>query len=436
MWRRWYHAHVLPRPNGRPLTPALAGYGPGDGDEFTEATEENQLRHIDLAKQRGIDFDVWWIDAGWYPCYDDNHQRNWHVTGTWHPDPERFPRGLEPVSDAVTKNGADFLLWFEPERVRPNTQLDRDHPDWLLKVDGAENHLLNLGHPQCRQWLTDHVCKQIEDNGIKIYRQDFNFPPLDHWRLNESDDRQGINENLYVQGYLQYWDDLLARNPGLWIDSCASGGRRNDLETMRRSVPLHYTDHGYGKHPVKLAFHRMLFEWIPYFKCPTSSWDLVGRELFDPCVDSFSYHCAMAAMLFPTIDVRRDDHDYELAQKMIAIWRKACNLILHGDYYQHTPYHISSEQWVAWQFQSPKNPRGLIQGFRLPDAPQETLTIYPKCIDLSATYIFENPETSQTSTISGKDLIEKGFTFKLPPRSAAIWLYRPISQTTAHRPRK
>ncbi len=61
----------------------------------------------------------------------------------------------------------------------------------------------------------------IKDNGIKIYRQDLNFEPLEYWRKNEAEDRQGINENLHVQGYLKYWDDLLARNPGLWIDSCA-----------------------------------------------------------------------------------------------------------------------------------------------------------------------------------------------------------------------
>lgn len=37
-----------------------------------------------------------------------------------------------------------------------------------------------------------------------------------------------------MQGYLAYWDELRRTNPDLFIDSCASGGRRNDLETMRR----------------------------------------------------------------------------------------------------------------------------------------------------------------------------------------------------------
>jgi alpha-galactosidase len=327
------------------------------------------------------------------------------------------------VSDYAADKGADLLLWFEPERVRPGTKLDREHPEWLLRATGNDNSLLFLGNPEARQWLTDHVCTLIADNGIRIYRQDHNFEPLKHWRENEAEDRQGMNENLHVQGYLQYWDDLLARNPGLWIDSCSSGGRRNDLETMRRSVPLHYTDYGYGDHPVKLAFHRTLFEWIPYFKEFTISWDLQGGSRYDHSVDSYSFHCGMAPMVFASLDIRRDDYDFTLAARMIDIWRRASALILHGDYYPHTPFHHSAERWVAWQFDSPETGRGFIQGIRLPAAAEETLTIHPKGIDPDSEYAFENPETGESREYAGSDLERDGFTFALPPRSGALWLY-------------
>jgi alpha-galactosidase len=425
LWRRWYLAHVLPRPNGQPMRPCLACAATDEGEEFTAATEENQVRYIGKFIQHGIHPDVWWIDAGWYPCYNEQRERKWWLTGTWEPDPERFPRGLKPISDCAARAGADLLVWFEPERVVPGSKLDREHPEWLLKLaEGDSNRLLYLGNPACRQWFTDYVCELIRDNGIKIYRQDHNFSPLEHWRKNDAPDRQGMNENLHVQGYLQFWDDLLARNPGLWIDSCASGGRRNDLETMRRSVPLHYTDFGYGDHPVKLAFHRTLYEWIPYFKECTLAWDLQGNSRFDHAVDSYSYHCGLAPMLFATVDIRRDDYDFAGAGKMIAIWRRAAGLILQGDYYQHTPFHRSPREWVAWQFDCPETGRGLVQGIRLPEAPQETITIQPRGIDPDAKYCFENPESGETREIPGKDLINAGFTLALPPRSGAIWFYR------------
>ena len=235
----------------------------------------------------------------------------WH-TGTWKPDPERFPRGMAlrcPKCTGIGGRSAGLVragTGVCRERVRPGApgMAAKTRPSgWQPDM----NRLLDLGSRPAGQWLTEHVCSLIAQNGIRIYRQDFNFPPLDYWRDNDSEDRQGMHENLHVQGYLQYWDDLLSRNPGLWIDSCSSGGRRNDLETMRRSVPLHYTDFGYGNHAVKLAFHHTLYEWIPYFKDFSLSWDVVPpvkKMRFDKQIDSFSFHCGMAAMLFATADIR------------------------------------------------------------------------------------------------------------------------------------
>lgn len=427
LWRRWYLAHILPRPNGRPMRPLLAGCGTDDAEEFCAATTENQLRYMDKFVRQGIDLDVWWIDAGWYPCHHKDGRSGWWFVGTWEPDPKRFPHGLKPVSDHAAQAGADLLIWFEPERVFAGQKLDREHPEWLVTMPDEDSRLLYLGRPECRQWLTDHVCRLIQENGIKIYRQDHNFAPLDYWRKDEAPDRQGISENLHVQGYLQFWDDLLARNPGLWIDSCASGGRRNDLETMRRSVPLHYSDYGYGDHPVKLAFHHTLYEWIPYFKESTLSWDVGENGRYDERLDSFSYHCGMAPMLFVTLDIRRDDYDYAVARKMIPIWRRAADLLLYGDYYPHTPFHRSAQAWVAWQFDCPETGCGLIQGIRLQEAPDETFTVHPQGIHPGATYCLENPETGEEWEMEGAALRDKGFILSVPPRNGVIWFYRRIS---------
>lgn len=424
LWRRWYFAYIMPRPGGELMKPLLAVAGTDEGEEFTAASEQNQLRYIEKWKRLGFDFDVWWIDAGWYPCAG-----HWPNTGTWEPDPKRFPHGFGPVSECATRNGAKLLVWFEPERVRPGTEIAVDHPQWLLRLKGEENSLLNLGNPECRAWLTAHVSKLIKDDGIKIYRQDFNFDPLEYWRQNEPADRQGMNENLHVQGYLQYWDDLRAENPGLWIDSCASGGRRNDLETMRRAVPLHYSDYGYGYAPIKLSFHQAMFEWLPYFKDSTLAWDLTPPARSSDRVDSYSFHCAMAPMLALGMDIRRDDYDYALARKMTAIWRRASGLILYGDYYPQTPFGRTPDKWVAWQFDDPEKGEGFLQGIRLPAALEATFVIHPKALDRNANYILENPESGESRNIAGKDLIDSGFTLALPPRSGAVWFYRKASDS-------
>jgi alpha-galactosidase len=414
----------MPRSNGLPLRPRLVGHGTDEGEEFTEANEANQIKYIEKWARLGVPIDIWWIDAGWYPCRDAAGVGQWWNTGSWEPDPERFPRGFKPVSECAARHGADLLIWFEPERVTVGSRLDREHPEWLLRAAGENDRMLWLGDPECRQWLTDHVCRMIREQGIKIYRQDHNFAPLRYWRENEPEDRQGMNENLHVQGYLRYWDDLLARNPGLWIDSCASGGRRNDFETMRRSVPLHYTDFGYGDHPVKLSFHHSMFEGLPYFKEVTLSWDLAGRTRWDREVDSFSYHCGMGPMIIPALDIRRDDYDVELAKRMLVIWRRAAKLMLEGDYFPLTPVHRSAEHWVARQFDCPESGAGFIQGIRLPACPDAELVVHPQAVRPDAVYAFENPETGEAREIPGQALLADGFRISLPKREGAIWFYR------------
>lgn len=443
LWRRWYREHVMPRPAGARLRPLLSAAGTGEGEEFTGATQANQLEYQRRFASQGVAYDAWWLDAGWYPCRNADGDRRWTITGTWKADPERFPDGLAPVGQGAAAQGARFLLWFEPERVAPGTELWEQHPDWVLKRPGAPHEdesaspparsgLLDLSKPECRVWLTELVSGLITEFGIGVYRQDFNFPPLEFWRANDSEDREGATENLHVQGYLAFWDALLERHPDLLIDSCASGGRRNDLETMRRSVPLHYTDYGYGEHAVKLDFHRTMYEWLLYFRESTQSWDVTAaREAgLDAAEnDSFAFHCALAPMLTPSYDIKRPVDDLGTIHQMIGIWRRAAELVVEGDYHPLTPAGRSDTSWVACQFNRPPDlagrgaPDGFIQAVRLAQCEEPALTVVLAGLRPDATYLLENPETGEQREVKGSSLAQDGLVFELPRRGGSIWFY-------------
>jgi len=423
-WRRWYLAHILPRPDGRPIPPCWVGCAPGDGEEWTASTEANQLEWQNLHAEKGMTYDVWWIDAGWYPCWLGEERKWWH-TGHWREDPERYPRGFRPVSENLARRGAKLLVWFEPERVHTGGLLELEHPEWLLRAEeDPDNALLNLGNPAALNWLIEHVSGIIQRGGIGIYRQDFNFAPLPHWRADRTPTRLGMAENLHVQGYLAYWDALLARNPGLWIDSCSSGGRRNDLETMRRSVPLHYSDWGYGDHAVKLAFQHRLHEWLPYYKEAALSWDLTGQHRMESQVDPFSYYCAMGPMIFSSIDVRCEGLNVALHNQLQAVWRRAVPYIHMGDYYALTEFEKRADRWLGWQFHNPCDGSGMLQAIRLQEAPEASCTLRLRALDADAGYRLEQAETGEVRTMTGRALMETGVTLEMPARSGAIWLYQ------------
>jgi alpha-galactosidase len=444
LWRRWYREHVMPRPAGERLRPLLSVTGTDEGEEFTGATQDNQLDYQRRFVAQGVEYDVWWLDAGWYPCRERDGTRRWTITGTWKADPERFPDGLAPVGEGAAALGGELLLWFEPERVVMGTELEEQHPDWVLRHPDANRYeegqsppvrsgLLDLSNPGCRSWLTDLVSGLITEYHVGIYRQDFNFPPLEFWRHHDADDRQGVTENLHVQGYLAFWDSLLERHPHLLIDSCASGGRRNDLETMRRSVPLHYTDYGYGEHATKLDFHHTMFEWLPYFRETTQSWDIAAsREsgLHATDNDSFAFHCGFAPMLTPAYDVKNPPGDLSTIHQMIGIWRRAGELLVDGDYYALTPPGRNDTDWVAWQFHRPPDlagraaPDGFVQAIRLAQCEQPTLKVVLQGLQPDASYLLENAETGERREVKGASLAQDGLVFDTPQRSGSIWFYQ------------
>jgi alpha-galactosidase len=131
-------------------------------------------------------------------------------------------------------------------------------------------------------------------------------------------------------------------------------------------------------------------------------------------------------MLFATLDIRRQDYNFPLALKMITIWRQAAPILLHGDYYPLDTPERSPSSWVAWQFDQPEAGQGLLQAFRLPECPQEAISVTPRGLDPNADYRLENQESGECMVCSAATLLEQGFTFRLPRREAAIWFYRKI----------
>ena len=167
---------------------------------------------------------------------------------------------------------------------------------------------------------TDHDAQlSALENQIDWYRQDFNIWPLHFWRTNDGENRRGITENLCVQGSLLFWDELLRRNPGLRIDSCAGGGRRSDMESMRRAVPLHYSDLAYGNIPVKMGFEQTMHEWLPYFKSKLFSWEQPDGSYGDTpstdrAADAYVFYSALAPMVTLLTEATRDIHCRQQAQ--------------------------------------------------------------------------------------------------------------------------
>ena len=383
IWRQWMIAHNMPNMGDRLRLGQLAGgtcpyYGP-----YVHNNEENQKLFIDRYAEEEIKLDYWWIDAGWYPT-----NGVWTNTGTWEVDTKRFPRGLRGVSNYAHSKGLKFILWNEPERVTPGTWLYENHPDWLLKAPENPGNqaydpkwrLLNFGNPEALKWVTDHFNNLITDQGIDLYRQDFNMDPLHFWRTNDAEDRQGITEIRYVEGYLAYWDGLRREHTGMPIDSCASGGRRNDVETLRRAVPLTRSDDVLESLGQQGATYGISF-WIPY-----------NGNIGDG-FDTYTFRSQMFPAIHGHWDMRRRDVDYNRLRQLIAQWRQIAPDYF-GDYYPLTSYSLEKDAWIAWQFDRPEAGEGVVQAFRHADSSYESARLRLRGLEPNAQYTITNMDVS------------------------------------------
>jgi alpha-galactosidase len=243
------------------------------------------------------------------------------------------------------------VVWFEPERLSAGSWLATNHPEWLITLPGHRWTLLDLGIPEAWRWVVERFDGLIRSEGVDLYRQDFNVAPLDYWRSKDAPDRQGITEIRHVTGYLAYWDELRRRHPDMLLDTCASGGRRLDLETLRRSVPLHKSDHDYRDHTARQSQAYGIAFWMPFHGAPVCRIDKV---------DTYAVRSAVGTMLGLGYDVRSDEFDYALLRQLTLEWKAIVDYYF-GDYYPLTPYSVDGGSWLGWQYNRPDSGRG--EGF-------------------------------------------------------------------------
>ena len=403
VWRRWMIAHNLPRPGGQLPSPILSSGGNRFTIEMQGANEQNQKEFLQQYFDLGWKIDYWWMDAGWY-----HFKEGWWNTGTWDPDPERFPQGFRPISDFAHAHGVKTIVWFEPERVTQGSWLGDNHPEWLLGPKDARNRLLDLGNSEARQWLTDHIDHLLTEQGIDLYRQDFNMDPLEFWRANDAPDRQGITEIRHVTGYLAYWDELRRRHPDMLIDTCASGGRRDDLETLRRAVPLWRSDYGYDDPPAMQDLTYGLAFWVPFFGTGVRT------------SNAYSFRSTMAMALgYGGPDPHDKNIDFPGLVRLASQWRQVAPYF-YGDYYPLTPYTTDDGAWMAWQFNRPHTGDGMVQAFRRSKSPFEAARFKLRGLDEGAMYVVRNLDTLGEMRFSGRDLEEQGLPMEIKDQPAAV----------------
>jgi len=419
--------HVVPRTaNGK--SPNFTAHG--TMYEFLMvapvASEEAELAALERAAAMG--FETYWVDAVWF-----GNTSTWHdEVGNWTVRRSDFPRGLRPISDRAHQLGMKFLFWMEPERAKPHTEWARAHPDLFLTFSDEENPdwwkrglYLNLGDPRAVDLAFEKISALITEFNADIYRQDFNTTPLAAWYAEDPPDRVGITEIRHIEGLYTLWDRILAAHPGIVIDNCASGGRRIDLETLRRAVPLWRSDTGLEKqhvHQIDIVNQTQcwgLGKWIPEHSGPIKT------------LDAYAVRSALSTGFMAYSTLPTDQHAPEYADALAAVAEnKRLRPFIAEERIGLIRPDLKKEAWAAYQHHRHSDSSGIIVALRGPGADSDSVTLRPEHIDANATYQvtrWDDYRAAAPAPIAGADLKEIAVTLA-QTRSSVLIEYERVNR--------
>ena len=375
--------HVVPKLDGKPVTPPIAHLSTSFY-EMDDGTEADVLAHLESAK--GLGFEFFWLDA--YRGRDRFPTVGHYVLPIEREvDTKRFPHGIAPIGKAAHDAGMKFLLWFEPERICPGTLMATEHPEWvLIPPQDRMGHggMLNLGLPEARKYATRYLNTAIKEYGVECLRIDNAVDYGVMWSiLDEAEpERAGMAEIRYVEGHYRMWDDILAANPGLFIDNCASGGQRIDLETCSRSIPLWRTDgtiapllaRDYNEAAIRnQVMTAGLSRYLPFH--------VSGQMGATP----YQFRSGFNAGIAFCEDIRTTDYPRDLLARAIAEGKRIRKYYF-GNFYALSNVTTDPQDWCALQYHRPAERDGMVMAFRRHASPDAEYACALREIERDAVY--------------------------------------------------
>ena len=321
-------------PKPRPII-----YNSWEATEMT-FTGDSQIALAERAAKAGVERFV--IDDGWFGHRDDDHAG----LGDWYVTPKKFPAGLKPVIDKVHSLGMDFGIWVEPEMVNPDSDLYREHPDWVMQFPNRQQTqmrnqlMLNLAKPEVKEWMFNWLDKLVSDNDIAFLKWDYNRVWSEPgWNTAPGSSPEHPNPDaekaIYitqVRNLYDVLDRLRAKHPKLEIESCSSGGGRVDLGLLTRTDDVWPSDNtdALDRQNIQFGFThaytpQAMVAWVT--DVPSMDHRIVPLQ--------YRFVVAMAGSLGIGANLTKfSDAEMELSAKMTAFYKTVRTTVQQGDLYR------------------------------------------------------------------------------------------------------
>ena len=190
---------------------------------------EERLKEF-IRNCRGLGIDIFVLDDGWFGHRDNDRSS----LGDWFVDQRKLPHGLPWLADQIHGLGMQFGLWFEPEMISQDSQLYREHPDYVLHAQGRPYTIgrgqlvLDLSRKDVCDHVIDSVRAVLASTDIDYVKWDMNRHLTEVESGAYGPCQQGEISHRYVLGLYYILETLTSQFPDSLFEGCSSGGGRFD----------------------------------------------------------------------------------------------------------------------------------------------------------------------------------------------------------------
>ena len=146
---------------------------------YSDISEEILLANLKALKERHIPLTYFQIDDGYQSALGD-----WLIPNA------RFPKGMKHLAEMIREFGFVPGLWISPFICEKDSQLFREHPDWVARDDrgrpilagrnrawGGPYFVLDLHDDAVRSHIRDTVAAIAFDWGYELLKADYLYAP-------------------------------------------------------------------------------------------------------------------------------------------------------------------------------------------------------------------------------------------------------------------
>lgn len=315
---------------------------------YFDFNEEKLLSLAEIGKSLGMECFV--IDDGWF----SHRQNDRSSLGDWTADPAKFPQGLGRFAKNIKEMGLQLGMWFEPEMISPDSELLKNHPDWVVRHPykrisvGRGQYVLDFSNPQVVEDIYQQMAKIIDETNLAYIKWDMNRNITEAFSsyLAENHIYQQEFFHRYILGVYRLYEKLLTTYPDLLIEGCAGGGGRYDLGILFYSPQIWPSDNSDAL--ARLTIQSGTLSGYPLSSFSNHVSASPNHQVLRHTSLAFRQDVAMFGPLGYELDLLAlTENEKQQVKERIRFYKKHRQLLTHGDFIQLLPNDPSDNE-VCW----------------------------------------------------------------------------------------